>query len=56
MAQDDTRTAIYDAIKKVAEDSKEYSGTTASAMVRDVAMAYRFVAGGPQPGGLHIDK
>lgn len=55
--REEARDAIYAAVTKIAKSATEdYAGTTASQMIRDAAHAYRAAYGGPQPGGLHIEK
>jgi hypothetical protein len=55
MSQDQAKTALYAAIEKVAEVAPQY-GVASAAMLRDAAIAYRAVAGGPQPGSVIGDS
>lgn len=56
-SRDNARDAIYDAVEKIAKSATEdYSGTTASQMLRDAAHAYRAAYGGAQPGGVSVEK
>lgn len=55
MTQADAKEALYDAIAKTAKDALQYGSTTQSAMIRDVAIAYRAVSGGAQPGSVFVE-
>ena len=55
-ARDRADAAIFEAIEKAAKESADYSGTTQSQMVRDAALAYRYLVGGPQPGGVTVTE
>jgi len=50
--QDDAVQALFDAIVKVATKGGNGGTPAAAGMVRDAAIAYRAVVGGPQPGGV----
>jgi hypothetical protein len=55
MSQEQAKAALYAAIEKVAEAAPQH-GLRGSAMLRDAAVAYRAVAGGPQPGGVVVES
>lgn len=47
-----TQKALFDEIKQQAETLKDKSGPgdLRARAIRDLALAYRYAAGGPQPG------
>jgi len=55
-AREDATAALFEAIEKTAKESLDYNGTTQSQMVRDAALAYRYLVGGPQPGGVAVTQ
>lgn len=48
--------AVLKAITDVVKDAEGYGGTTRSAMVRDAAIAWRAMRGGPQPGNVVVES
>lgn len=49
--------ALYEAIETMAKQVDDnYSGTMASTIIRDLAIAYRAVKGGAQPGNVFIEN
>lgn len=56
--QSDAITALFAAITK-STNALAASGvheTNKASALRDLALAYRYAAGGQQPGGVHIEK
>lgn len=53
---DDAKEAVFEAITVLANASKQASGNTKAAMVRDAAVAYRALVGGQQPGGVVVQS
>lgn len=53
---DEARDAVLDAIVELLAGAKDYGGATQGQMVRDAALAYRAVKGGPQPGSSVVEK
>lgn len=52
----ETQIALFDAIGKLLEEADDFHGTMKATMVRDAAVAFRAVMGGPQPGSIVIEK
>ena len=52
--QDDAANALFFAITKVAKKGADLGTPIGGAMVRDAAIAYRAVMGGPQPGSVVV--
>ncbi|QXE28931.1 MULTISPECIES: hypothetical protein [Microbacterium] len=48
---DDARRAVHSAAVEIIEDSKGLSPSNRAKILRDAALAVRYAAGGPQPGG-----
>lgn len=53
--QDTAESALWSAIEALAKKSEAASGTVKAQMVRDAAVAYRAVLGGPQPGSIIVE-
>lgn len=54
--QEDAVEAVWAGIESVAKHALQYNGATRAAMVRDAALAARYIAGGPQPGSVTVEK
>lgn len=52
----DAKDAIYTAIYEVIEESKNQHAPLRAQIVRDAALAFRYVSGGQQPGGVVLEK
>lgn len=54
----ETQQALFAAVKdEVAEVQRSGAGVAARAgALRDLALAYRYLAGGQQPGGVTLEK
>lgn len=48
-AQRESKTAVFEAIKSLADEAENFSGETRAAMVRDAAYAWRALTGGVNP-------
>lgn len=46
--------AITDSVAQILES--DYSLTSHTGKIKDLAMAFRLVAGGPQPGSVEVSK
>lgn len=57
-SQGDAMEAVYKEIARQASTLEAGVGQTTgkAAAVRDLAMAYRFLTGGQQPGGVVLEK
>jgi len=57
-AKNKAQLAVFAAIEKEAADvdAANVNSGTKAAIVRDLALAYRFAAGGSQPGSIHVEK
>lgn len=54
-AQTDAQVALFERIKAVSEQlatAQALSAPAKASTLRDLALAYRLTAGGPQPGGM----
>jgi hypothetical protein len=55
-SSEEAKEALYTAIVHTASMSSRHNGTIQSAMLRDAAIAYRAVLGGPQPGSVTVES
>lgn len=57
-AQEDTREALFDAIKAEVEFVKGSNLTMGHRVgaLKSLALAYRYASGGPQPGGAAAEE
>lgn len=56
MVEGTTAEVLLDAIKAAAVGSSNQGTSARAATLRDLALAYRYVTGGPQPGSVTINK
>lgn len=42
---------IFESVSELVKESAEYNGETRGRMLANAALAYRYAAGGAQPGG-----
>ncbi len=51
-SKEDAQEAIFKAVKEIVEGSASLNGSTRASIVKNAALAYRFAAGGQQPGSV----
>lgn len=59
MSRSSTQEALFAAIEKVISDElPDYAGnaTTQAEILANLALAYRYASGGPQPGNTVVDR
>jgi hypothetical protein len=58
MPQSETKEALFAAIEKTTQEALEVNAhlNVRAAALRDLALAYRYVAGGTQPGSSVVEK
>jgi hypothetical protein len=58
IGSDEARSALYAEIKRQVGAIQEsgWREKDQAAILRDLALAYRYTSGGQQPGGVTIDK
>jgi hypothetical protein len=51
----ETQEKLYEAITNGVDEAVKYDGMRRAAMLRELALAFRYAAGGQQPGGVHVE-
>jgi hypothetical protein len=54
--QAEARDAIYQAIEETVTESRDWAPGQRAEVLRDLALAYRYVLGGPQPGSTQVSS
>lgn len=52
----ETHDALLEQIHRLAGEVSDYPEIAQAEMLVNLALAYRYVAGGPQPGGHPVEK
>lgn len=54
-SQSETKDKLLEAIDGALAEAEKYEGMRRAVIVRELSLAYRYLAGGPQPGSAVID-